>query len=184
MASIQEQNFNLKNGQSVLIRAFSGEDAQAMIEFRKQMSLESKNTMHYPGMKLPLVEESAKFLQDQFEHPVNVGYGAFLEDRIIGSFGLRVPRHDHPWTSHVGEFGMGILKEYWGQGLGKKFLEIQEDYARNNKLTRVQATVRTFNLSGIHLYLKAGFEIEGTLRNTALIDGKYFDEYTIAKILD
>ena len=49
--------------------------------------------------------------------------------------------------------------------------------------TRLEALVRVQNERGVAFYKKMGFEIEGTRRNAALINGEYQDEYFIAKFL-
>jgi RimJ/RimL family protein N-acetyltransferase len=41
----------------------------------------------------------------------------------------------------------------------------------------------THNIAGIALYKKMGFEIEGTKRDSLLINGEYVDEYYMSKLL-
>lgn len=183
MASINEQYFLLKDGREVLIRSLNKSDGREMLNLRKQLALDSTNTMHYPEMNLPTVEESSKFQQDQLEHSMNITFGAFLNKNLIGATGLRVPRYGHPWANHVAEFWMGISKTFWGNQLGKKFLEIQENHAKEVGIKRIQASVRTSNERGVQLYINNGFKIEGKLKKTALINEKYCDEYSIAKFL-
>ncbi len=183
MAAIEEQKFKLKDGRELEIRSLIFSDGEEVIKVRKCLSLESVHTMHFPEMSLPSIAVSSEFQQDQFDHPVNVSYGGFLKKRLVGISNLKVPRHGHPWGGHVAEFGMGIVKEFWGQSIGKKFLEIQEAYALKSGIKRIQSTVRVNNDRGVALYTKAGFKIEGTSKAAAFINGKYYDEYTIAKIL-
>lgn len=54
----------------------------------------------------------------------------------------------------------------------------------NLGVQRIEAKVRTQNPRGVALYKKAGYQIEGTRRKAALIDGEFRDEYFIAKLLD
>ena len=78
---------------------------------------------------------------------------------------------------------MMVLRDYWGQGIGGRLLEIMEDFARSVEFTRIEATVRTENERGLNLYLKNGYAIEGTRLHSAVINGKYKDEYYISKLL-
>jgi RimJ/RimL family protein N-acetyltransferase len=78
---------------------------------------------------------------------------------------------------------MMLVQEVWGEGLGRKLLEVIELEARKRGITRLEAEVRSKNERGIQLYLKAGFEIEGTRRQAALIHGVFEDEHHIAKLL-
>ena len=56
--------------------------------------------------------------------------------------------------------------------------------ARENNLTRLELTVVSSNMVAKHLYEKNGFEIEGTRKNAMIIDGKYVDEYYMAKLYE
>ena len=57
-----------------------------------------------------------------------------------------------------------------------------DKWAIENNLTRLELTVVSSNIVAKHLYEKNGFEIEGTRKNAMIIDGKYVDEYYIAKL--
>ena len=57
-----------------------------------------------------------------------------------------------------------------------------DKWARENNLTRLELTVVSSNIVAKHLYEKNGFEIEGTRKNAMIIDGKYVDEYYMAKL--
>jgi RimJ/RimL family protein N-acetyltransferase len=48
---------------------------------------------------------------------------------------------------------------------------------------RISLTVRTHNTSGIALYEKVGFQKIGLLKEAALVDGQYMDEYFYEIIL-
>ena len=57
-----------------------------------------------------------------------------------------------------------------------------DKWARENNLTRLELNVVSSNIVAKDLYEKNGFEIEGTRKNAMIIDGKYVDEYYIAKL--
>ncbi len=77
--------------------------------------------------------------------------------------------------AHKVEFGICILKEYWGFGIGNHLLKETTSWADTNCITKITLHVLETNESGIHLYKKHGFEIEGVLRNDKLLsDGKYY----------
>lgn len=63
-------------------------------------------------------------------------------------------------------------------------MQLLEEWAKTKNVKRIEGRVRTGNRQGIALYLKCGFKIEGHHLHTALIDGHWHDEYTIAKLLD
>ena len=77
---------------------------------------------------------------------------------------------------------MMILKDYWGLGIGKELLKIQEAYAVQIGIKRIEAMVRVQNTRGVNLYKKCGYTIEGTRKKAAFLNNKFVDEYFIAKI--
>ncbi|MFF2875987.1 GNAT family N-acetyltransferase [Gottfriedia sp. NPDC057991] len=78
---------------------------------------------------------------------------------------------------------IGILEEYTGRGIGTKLFQALEEWAINHNIFRLELPVVKQNEAGVGLYNKMGYEIEGTKRNSLIIDGNGFDEYYMAKVL-
>ena len=78
-----------------------------------------------------------------------------------------------PIQAHRGVFGVGLLPQFRGRGIGTKLIQSALAAARAYGLHRVELTVRENNTGAIELYKKAGFEIEGVQRNAVLVDGVY-----------
>lgn len=184
MAKFESFEFQTKSGHKILFRNIESKDAEKLLNFRRQIALDSTNTMQYVGQELPSIEETSKRLNTQLEDRATINVGAFDGENLVGYLNFRMPWVDHPWVTHLGQFGMMILKSYWGFGLGKKMLQIQEAHAKSIGVSRIEAMVRTVNDRGITLYKRAGYTIEGTRKKAALIDNEFVDEYFIAKILN
>lgn len=183
MAKLDPIKFKLKNGSEVVIRSYEPADAQALLEFTKKAARDSTQTLKYVGMPLASSERLSENLQDFMDHPINMCIGVFSNSTIVGNLRFFQRNGDHPWTKHIAAFGMAVSQEMWGQGLGSKMLHLMESHARNNGIIRIEAEVRTANDRGIELYKKNGFEIEGTRKAAAFIEGQFKDEYYIGKIL-
>lgn len=84
---------------------------------------------------------------------------------------------------HAAYIVIGILENYRGQGTGTKLFEELMKWALENELHRLELTVMAGNEAGLRLYKKQGFQIEGTKRHSLLVNGKYVDEYYMAKLL-
>ena len=108
---------------------------------------------------------------------------AFDKNKMIAQLHFKHVIEDHPWYQHLGCFGMMVLKEYWGMGIGKHLLKLLDEYALRKNIVRIEAEVRTENDRGIRLYKNAGYEIEGTRRQASFINGQFQNEYYISKIL-
>jgi RimJ/RimL family protein N-acetyltransferase len=109
--------------------------------------------------------------------------GAFLNNQLIGNLRFFQRNENHHWIKHIGAFGMAVLQEYWGQGLGSKMIQLMEEHAKKVGMLRIEAEVRTANVTGARLYQKHGFKIEGLREKATLINGCLQDEYYIAKII-
>jgi RimJ/RimL family protein N-acetyltransferase len=68
-------------------------------------------------------------------------------------------------------------RDSWGRGLGTEATELMLGHAFERLgLHRVGLSVFSYNLRAIRAYEKAGFRIEGRLREAILRDGRYWDE--------
>lgn len=68
-------------------------------------------------------------------------------------------------------------RDAWGRGLGTETTSLMLAHAFERlALHRVGLTVFSYNVRAIRAYEKAGFRIEGRLRDAIVRDGRYFDE--------
>ena len=108
----------------------------------------------------------------------NPFFVALAGSRVIGWCDIqRSPRHS---MAHSGVLGIGIVDGFRSQGLGAALMRAALLRARKVGLTRVELTVREDNRRAMGLYKKAGFAIEGRKRKAVLVDGKYYDLWTMA----
>ena len=105
---------------------------------------------------------------------------AEVDGRVVGLAGLEVSKPAR--QRHVGTLGIMVHREYQGRGIGRSLLSALLDIAdRWLMLKRVQLTVFTDNQRAIGLYKSLGFVVEGTERFAAIRDGRYADEYLMAR---
>lgn len=108
-------------------------------------------------------------------------YYALDQDRVVGW--CDVFPEQNPRQSHRGYLGMGLLREYRGQGLGSKLLTAVLEHAKNFGLEKVELQVYTTNTAAVALYEKFAFEKEGLIKKFRKLDGQYFDCLAMAKFL-
>ena len=63
--------------------------------------------------------------------------------------------------AHRARFGLSILKEYWGMGIGRVLMEASIDCARQAGYTQLELEVVADNERAVSLYRCAGFEEYG-----------------------
>jgi RimJ/RimL family protein N-acetyltransferase len=167
------------------LRSCLAADAPLFEPFWRKVSRETTHTMQTPE-RVPDFSKTGELWQKSFDDPVEVRIGAFETDggRMIGIAGLHADFGGHPWTRHIGQFGMMVLEEYWGRGVGRALLAAIERHARSVGIAKMEAHVRVENERGWKLYRSFGYRIEGTRSRAARIAGRFQDEYWIAKDLD
>lgn len=183
MAYLAPIQFQLKDKRTVTLRSLSKEDAPLAQAFNDQIGLESTGTMRYPGQKPHPVEDVAKSWAASEEESKEINIGAFDGSRIVAILFFRVAAN-HPWHNHAGHFGMMVLKEFWGQGLGRKLLRLQEEFARSVGFEQIGAKVRDNNKRAFGLYESEGYQVTGRILRDAKINGEYIDSLIIVKLLD
>ena len=95
-----------------------------------------------------------------------------------------IETYGHEGFDHSGKLGMGVLKEYRGQGIGKKLLEEALSVARDRRLERVELDVYASNVPAISLYEKFKFQVEGRKRRARKLDGTYDDIIVMAIVFE
>lgn len=184
MATIQPFQLTLLSGRKIAVRSLSVGDENIFLDFYARIPHESNHTNQYVGKKLLTTEEARSRIERNIADPVTLDVGAFDGPRLIGFLNFRKDNPDHPWQQHLGRFGMMILKDYWGLGIGKRLLKTFEPHAVSCGIKKIEAEVRVANERGVSLYKNAGYQIEGRRTKAVKIDGEWGDEYYIAKFFE
>jgi L-phenylalanine/L-methionine N-acetyltransferase len=103
--------------------------------------------------------------------------GADLAGLITGIRGV------HPARRGAVDVGLGVRPDWRRRGIGQTLMRALERWARAAGCHRLQLRVTTDNAAAIALYRKCGFVIEGVLYAAASIDGRYYDDLEMAKLL-
>ncbi|HFV7644653.1 TPA: N-acetyltransferase family protein [Staphylococcus aureus] len=85
---------------------------------------------------------------------------------------------------HVAKIDLGVKKLYQHRGIGQALLDAIMAWCLNNQIHRIEANVPLNNQPALELFKSADFQIEGVLKDKLFIDGKYYDDYMMAKILN
>ena len=81
------------------------------------------------------------------------------------------------------EVGYWLGEAYWGQGLMSGAVQVFAPWALERfNLARLHAHVFAFNLSSARVLEKAGFALEGRLRQSAFKDGTLIDQLLYARV--
>jgi RimJ/RimL family protein N-acetyltransferase len=117
------------------------------------------------------------------ENPAEILILAEMAGEIVGNIDLHVGARRR--TSHVGEFGMGMLPEVRSRGLGSLLLGRLIRWARGvPQLEKIDLRMIANNTRAMGLYRKLGFVEEGRrAREIKYADGSYADEILMGLLL-
>ncbi|WP_260631635.1 GNAT family N-acetyltransferase [Neobacillus niacini] len=150
------------------------QDAKSLSEVRLQIDGETENLDREQGEAYIDETDFKKIIKEDSERVHNLFLVAEVHDRIVGF--SRCEGNQLTRTSHKVEFGVCVLKEFWGYGIGKKFLEESVQWADANGIKKMNLNVLETNDKAIKLYQKYGFEVEGILKkDKRLSDGNYYN---------
>ena len=175
-----QTNFIAKNGMKVEFRPCQPDDTEMLWQMFSTLSEDSVSNLIPP------------FARDRIEEwTSNIDYDKVLaivavieekgEQQIIGDASLEFNSYED--SKHKAGLGIAIHDKYQNMGIGTALLKHLLNIAKKKKLRKVWLEVNTTNNSAIHIYNKAGFQIEGKLIKERYINNKYRDEYRMAIIL-
>jgi RimJ/RimL family protein N-acetyltransferase len=157
-----------------IIRSAVEQDAKNLSEVRVQIDGETENLDREQGEAY--IDESGfkQIIKNDTESDNHLFLVAEADGKIIGF--SRCEGNKLKRTSHKVEFGVCVLKDYWGYGVGKNFLEETVHWADANRIKKISLSVLETNEKAIKLYEKYGFEVEGILRKDKILsDGNYYN---------
>ena len=126
----------LQGGVELLVRNAVASDARALRDIMQRTHAETERS----GNEVELV--------------------AILDGRIVGSAGITAVGGRRK-VVHRARFGISVLKDYWGMGIGRVFMESCIDCARRAGYTQLELEVVADNERALSLYRRAGFEEYG-----------------------
>lgn len=165
----------------MIVRKIRVDDANEFTQLVKEVEASSEFMLMEPGERKTTPEQQRKQLEAIERQNNSTIFVAEENGRLIGyliAIGGSVKR-----TKHSAYVVIGILKEYRGKGIGGSLFQNVMEWAPQHHISRLELTAVTENEAGVALYKKVGFEIEGTKRNSLVIQGKSYNEYYMAKIL-
>lgn len=96
---------------------------------------------------------------------------------------LDIDRYLMPKVNHAAFLELGIVESHRGLGFGTKLILEAELWAKSTGIKRIWFYVVADNLGAINLYLKLGYRFEGLRRDSYFLNGKFTDEYVMAKMI-
>lgn len=165
-----------------MIREAVLDDASELAMVVKKVESESNFMLYKAGERNPTPEGMKEMTKELMKTENSAIFVAEVNNRLAGylfAIGGKASKN-----KHCAYIVIGILSAYQRQGIGTNLFEKVEHWALKQQIHRLELTVITENTAGIKLYRKAGFEIEGVKRHSLYMEGNYYDEYYMGKLLE
>ena len=163
------------------IRAIRNSDAEDVYNLRIMDGVR-ENTMSLFSQRVEKTEQFIKNLSDD-DHVMVAEVEEKGIKKVVGIVGLNVIKQAR--SRHCGYLGISVDKNFQGLGIGKALMEKIIDIADNwLMLIRIELGVFTDNTAAINLYKYFGFLVEGEKKYALIRNGKYENEYIMARYND
>ena len=153
---IYEQTILLNNGKEALIRNADESDGNAVFEIFNRTHEETDYLLSYPDENSFGPEQEAQFLKEKAISPNETELIAIVDGKIVATAGIEAVGTKYK-VKHRADFGISVLKEYWGLGLGKALTEACIHCAKDAGYEQVELNVVAENDRAISLYQSFGF---------------------------
>ena len=139
-----------------MLRNGVASDGSAVFENFNRTHAETDFLLSYPDENSFDSEKEGQFLEQKTASTHEIELIAFVDGKVAGTAGIEaVGTKDK--VRHRAEFGISVLKEYWGLGIGRALLEACIKCAKEAGYAQLELTVVAENARAIALYQKAGF---------------------------
>lgn len=163
----------LKDGRVLVIRNGEKEDGEAVLDTFIKTHGESDYLLTYPEECSFTVEKESKYLEMKKNDEKEAEILAVVDGKVVGSAGIDVVGRGMK-VSHRCTYGVCILKEYWGNGIGKALTLSSIECAKRAGYSQIELDVVKDNERAVKLYKSLGFvEYGENRRGFKNRDGEY-----------
>jgi putative acetyltransferase len=163
---------------NIVIRPLRIEDADAINKIRRMDGVR-ENTLGLFSERVSSQEEYFKGLSSN-DHMLIAEVDENGTKKVVGMVGLEC--NQNPRARHAAHLGIMVHAQYQGKGIGTALLDKIIDLADNwLMLVRIELSAFVENERAVNLYQSFGFQIEGVKKYASIRNGKYADEYLLAR---
>jgi RimJ/RimL family protein N-acetyltransferase len=172
----------LPNGQVLLVRPATLEDASAQLALYQQLTKETDFLLMtgQESAAITLADEQA-FMRTFCNNARHLFLLAEINGRLAGNVSVKQSGYDK--EKHIGQLGIAVLHEYWNMGIGRRLMTAALRWAeKHEELEIIHFNVFANNERAIQLYRNFGFMEYGRLQEAfKLADGTYGDSIFMSK---
>ncbi len=147
----------LKNGQSALFRTplVTESEAAAMLEYLRSCAAQTEFVIRYPEECTQTSVQEAAYLDSVNHSEDQLMIVCEIDGEIAGN--CQIVFYNKIKTRHRAEVMIGILKKYWGLGIGTAMFEEMIQIAEHRQVHQIELEYIEGNERARRLYEKMGF---------------------------
>ena len=160
------------------IRLWNAQDADALVKYANNYHI-WKNLRD--GFPHPYTAQNARdFLKAAAGQNPATYFAIATAEEAIGGIGVTLNHDVHRLTA---EMGYWLGEPFWGKGIMTEAVTAFTDFAFEQfGLVRIYAEPYATNQASCRVLEKAGFQLEGRMRNSVVKAGQIGDQFLYAKI--
>ena len=150
------KKITLKNGEICTLRNGTERDGEQVLEVFNLTHAETDFMLTYPDENSFTAAQESDFLKEKTESKNEIEIVAEINGKIVGTAGIDAVGGKFK-ISHRADFGIAILKEYCGLGIGSALTNACIECARAAGFLQLELNVVAENKAAVSLYKKLGF---------------------------
>jgi len=125
------------------------------------------------------IDNANEFLRRELRTQPIINFSIDIDGLAVGGIGIRIGDDVY---RHTAELGYWLSEDFWGHGITSEAVPAFSNYCFENfPLHRIYAEPYANNPASARVLEKAGFVLEGRLKNNVFKDGQILDSLLYAK---
>lgn len=126
--------------------------------------------------------EEKKLKENEWKRRLNSVLFVLSDNKPVGMIGHAFYKGHNSHIAYI--FGFYVNRKYRGQGIGRELLKsVLDAISKNKKIIKIELSVNTEQVAAIRLYEKNGFLVVGRFKKELKVNNRFFDEFTMEKML-
>lgn len=169
------REIKLRNGQQLVLRKPTIEDAERIIKYANTVGGESDNLLFGKNEFHLTLEQEVEFIKKISVDDNMLMIVGIINDEIVSL--SHIGSSNRKRIAHNSEISISVKKEYWRNGIATVVMEELIKFANQHSIIKnVSLAVKASNSNAIALYEKFGFEKVGMHKNYFNVNGIFDDE--------
>ncbi len=150
------KKIRLKNGVECYLRNATESDGQPVLDNFNLTHAETDYLLTYPDENQFDAARESQFLKKKADSDNEIEIIAMVDGVIAGTAGIEAAGMKYK-IRHRAEFGVSVLKKFWGLGIGQALMTSCIECAKTAGYSQLELSVAAENIRALSMYKKAGF---------------------------